>query len=410
MKSDEPPSRAASRKRGLATRAIHAGERKPPPDCVPTSTPIYSSATFLHERLETIDEIFSGARSGYTYARHENPTATALEEAVAALEETDVAVALASGMAALHLALLAAEVAAGSRILAARDIYGVTYKLLSDVFGRFGVDIRFANLLDAEERRRELAEFPPQVMLLESISNPLLRISDLPAICAEARRAGARVVVDNTFATPVLMRPAACGTDFMVHSATKYLGGHGDLVGGVVAARDEHRQALRHFQRLTGPVLGPFEAWLTLRGLKTLPLRMERHCANACRVAAWLAEHPRVARVYFPGRADHPDHALAAQLFPPGMFGGLVAFEIRGAGREEVFRFVNALEICLKATSMGDVQTLVLHPATASHRDLSPAMRQRLGIADNLVRLSVGIEDADDILADLDQALRSKPG
>ncbi len=394
-------------RRGLATRAIHCGERKQPPEGRPISTPIYSSATFLYDRLETIEEIFAGLRSGFTYSRHDNPTSAALEEAVAALEEAEAAVASASGMASLHLALLAAEVGPGSRILAARDIYGVTYKLLSDIFGRLGTEVHFANLHDPEERQREIAQYRPNVVLLESISNPLLRVADLPAICAEARRAGARLVVDNTLATPVLVRPSVWGADFVVHSATKYLGGHGDLVGGLVVAREEHRQNLRHFSRLTGPILAPFEAWLTLRGLKTLPLRMERHCANAGRLASWLATHPRIERVHFPGRPDHADHTLATRLFPAGMFGGLVTFAIRGAGRQEVFRFVNALQLCLKATSLGDVQTLVLYPAISSHRDLSPALRQQLGIGDNLLRLSVGIEDADDIIADLDQALHS---
>lgn len=391
--------------RGMATRAIHAGERKKPPQGIPISTPIYSSATFLYDQLETVDEIFGGTRPGFTYSRHENPTAGALEEAMASLEETDVAVAVGSGMAALHLALLAAEVGAGSRILAARDIYGVTYKLLLDVFGRLGVESRFTDFHDAGELARELAEFRPQVMLLESISNPLLRVADLPRIAGQARAAGARLVVDNTFATPVLLRPAALGADLVVHSATKYFGGHGDLIGGLVLAGEQYRQPLRLFAKIVGPVLGPFEAWLTLRGLKTLPLRMERHCANACRVADFLAGHPRTARVHYPGRADHADNELARRLFPPGMFGGLVAFEIRDAGRQEVFRFVNALKLCLKATSLGDVQTLVLYPAISSHRDLSPALRERLGIGDNLLRLSVGIEDADDIIADLAQAL-----
>jgi cystathionine gamma-synthase/methionine-gamma-lyase len=390
---------------GMATRAIHAGERQKPPQGIPISTPIYSSATFLYDQLETVDEIFAGARPGFTYSRHENPTAGALEAAVAALEETEVAVAAGSGMAALHLALLAAEVCAGSRILAARDIYGVTYKLLLEVFGRLGVETRFADFHDAGELGRQLAEFRPQVALLESISNPLLRVADLPRIAEQAHSAGARLIVDNTFATPVLVRPAAWGADLVVHSATKYLGGHGDLMGGLVLGREEYRQPLRLFAKIVGPVLGPFEAWLTLRGLKTLPLRMERHCANAGRVADWLADHPRIARVHYPGRADHPDAVLARRLFPPDMFGGLVTFELRDAGRDQVFRFVNSLKLCLKATSLGDVQTLVLYPAISSHRDLGPALRQRLGIGDNLLRLSVGIEDADDIIADLAQAL-----
>ena len=390
---------------GMATRAIHAGERQKPPQGIPISTPIYSSATFLYDQLETVDEIFAGTRPGFTYSRHENPTAGALEAAVAALEETEVAVAAGSGMAALHLALLAAEVGAGSRILAARDIYGVTYKLLLEVFGRLGVEARFADFHDADGLGRQLAEFRPQVALLESISNPLLRVADLPRIAEQAHSAGARLIVDNTFATPVLLRPAAWGADLVVHSATKYFGGHGDLIGGLVLGREEYRQPLRVFARIVGAVLGPFEAWLTLRGLKTLPLRMERHCANAGRVADWLANHPRIARVHYPGRADHPDAVLARRLFPPGMFGGLVTFELRDAGRDEVFRFVNSLKLCLKATSLGDVQTLILYPAITSHRDLGPALRQRLGIGDNLLRLSVGIEDADDIIADLAQAL-----
>jgi cystathionine gamma-synthase/methionine-gamma-lyase len=397
----------AGRQRGMATRAIHSGERKKRGDFIPVSTPIYSSASFLYDKLETIDEIFGGTRAGFTYGRHENPTTSALEEAVAALEEADVAVASASGMASLHLALLAAEAGPGKRVLAAQDLYGVTIRLLLEVFARLGVEVKFANLHDPAERDREMEEFRPHIVLVETISNPLLRVADLPALGQAARRAGARLIVDNTFATPVLLRPSACGADFVVHSATKYFGGHGDVMGGVVAARAEYRDSLRLYAKLTGPVLGPFESWLVLRGIKTLPLRVERHCANACRVAAWLGEHPRIARVYFPGSAGHPDHALAARLFPAGMFGGLVSFELRDAKRADVFRFVNALEICLKAASLGDVQSLVLYPVISSHRDISPAMRRRLGIGDDFLRLSVGLEDVDDILADLDQALRA---
>ena len=389
----------------LSTRAIHAGERRPPGDYIPVSTPIYSSAAFVYEKLETIDQIFAGERPGYTYSRHDNPTTACLEEAVASLEEADFAVAFASGMAALHMAILATEARPGTRVLAARDLYGVTYKLLSDVWGAAGADVRFVDTLDRAALDRELKDFRPAVLLVETISNPLLRVCDLEAICAEAHACGSKVIVDSTFATPLLVRPLALGADLVVHSATKYLGGHGDLTGGVVAAREEFRQPIKHFSRLLGPILSPFEAWLTRRGMKTLPLRMERHCANAARVAVWLEEHPRVARVHYPGLDSHPDHALAGRLFPPGMHGGVVSFEIRGAGREEVFRFVNALGLCLKATTLGDVHSLILYPAVSSHRDLSPKMRERLGIGDNLVRLSVGLEDVEDILEDLDQAL-----
>lgn len=386
------------------TRAVHAGERRPPADFIPVATPIYSSASFVYEKLETIDQIVGGERPGFTYSRHDNPTTASLEEAVAALEEADFAVAFASGMTALHMAIMACGARQGDRIMAARDLYGVTYKLLMDVWGSSAEPPRFVDTFDPAALARELDEYRPAVLLVETISNPLLRICDLEAVCAAARARKCRVIVDSTFATPMLVRPLTLGADFVVHSATKYLGGHGDLVGGVVATREEFRQPLKYFSRLIGPVLGPFEAWLTRRGMKTLPLRMERHCANAARVAAWLEKHPRVARVNYPGLASHPDHALAGRLFR-GMYGGNVSFEIRDAGRPEVFRFINALRLCVAATSLGDVHSMVLYPAISSHRDMAPKMRQRLGIGDNLVRLSVGIEEVEDILEDLEQAL-----
>lgn len=389
----------------LATRAIHAGERQRAAEFIPVSTPIYSSSSFVYEKVETVDQIFAGERPGFTYSRHENPTRTALEEAVASLEEADFAMAFASGMAALHTALLATGIPLGSRVLAARDLYGVTFKLLNDHWSASGATVHYVDTSDPEAVGRELETFSPSVLLVETISNPLLRVCDLEALCAQARARGCRVIVDGTFATPVLARPLALGADLVVHSATKYLGGHGDVVGGVVAAREEYRQPLKTYSRLLGPVLGPFDAWLVRRGIKTLPLRMERHCANAARVAAWLETHPRVARVHYPGLASHPDHAVAVRLFPPGMYGGVVSFEIRDAGREDVFRFVNALRVCVPATTLGDIHSLLLYPAISSHRDVAPKMRQRLGIGDNLVRISVGLEDADDIQEDLRQAL-----
>lgn len=392
--------------RRTATRAIHAGERKPPADFIPVVTPIYSDATFVYDQLESIDKIAGGERQGFTYSRHDNPTTACFEEAVADLEEASLAVAFASGMSALYLALLAAGAQKGSRILAARDLYGVTVKLLTDVCGASGAEVRFADTMDLTALEKDLAELRPTVLLIESISNPLLRVCDLAAVCAAAGRYDTRVVVDSTFATPVLVRPLTLGADLVVHSATKYLGGHGDLIGGVVAARESFRQPLKYFSRLIGPVLGPFEAWLARRGMKTLPLRMERHCANAARVAAWLDQHSQVERVNYPGLASHPDRALAERVFD-GMYGGNVSFEIRDAGREQVFRFINALKMCVPATSLGDVHTMILYPAISSHRDLAPKTRERLGIRDNLVRLSVGLEDAEDILEDLGQALGS---
>ena len=212
-------------------------------------------------------------------------------------------------------------------------------------------------------------------------------------------------MVDNTFATPLIVRPLELGANFAVHSLTKYLAGHGDVLGGVVVSDAAHFDALRALARIVGPVLGPFESYLSMRGIKTFPLRMERQCANACRVASWLAAHPKVERVYFPADPAHPDAAAIRRLFPPGLTGAVVSFEIRGAGREEIFRMMDALQLIVRATSLGDVHTMILYPTMSSHREISPKHRERMGIRDNLLRLSVGIEAAGDIIADLDRAL-----
>jgi cystathionine beta-lyase/cystathionine gamma-synthase len=223
-----------------------------------------------------------------------------------------------------------------------------------------------------------------------------------------ARGAGAALVVDNTFATPLIVRPLEFGAHFSVHSLTKYLAGHGDVLGGVVVTDEQHLETLRALSRTTGPVLGPFESYLTMRGIKTFPLRMERQCANACRVGSWLSGHPRIERVYFPANPDHPDAATIRRLFPPNLYGAIVSFELKDAARAEIFRFMDSLQMIVRATSLGDVHTMMLYPVMSSHREISPKHRERMGIRDNLVRLSVGIEAPEDIIADLDQALAQK--
>jgi cystathionine gamma-synthase/methionine-gamma-lyase len=250
-----------------------------------------------------------------------------------------------------------------------------------------------------------IAAHRPGCVLMETMSNPLLRVGQVDRIAELARSAGAAFIVDNTFGTPLLIRPMELGANMVVHSATKYLGGHGDVLAGIAVSDERHYATLRMLSRAYGPVLGPFESYLTMRGIKTFPLRMERHCANACRVAQWLKEHPSIERVHFPGDSLHPDAAAVQRLFAPGLYGGMVSFEIRGAHRAEIFRFMERLKLVVRATSLGDVHSLILYPVMSSHREVAPEQRQRMGIRDNLVRLSVGIEAVEDILGDLEQAL-----
>lgn len=395
------------------TLAVHAGERLSRPNpamprgasFTPVATPIYHSAAYVYENLDELDAIFAGTQEGPVYARYGNPTLAALETAVAALEGGEAALAYASGMAAIHGALLAAGARAGAAIVAAQDVYGATYALLDRVLATQGVAVRFVDGTDATAVAAAVAETRPAAVICETISNPLLKVADLPRLAGIAHAAGAAFIVDNTFASPYLCRPLQHGADYVVHSATKYLGGHGDVLGGVVVASAERRKTLNELNKLVGGNLGPQEAWLVLRGLKTLPLRLQRQCDNAVRIAAWLAGHPRVAAVNYPGLPTHPQHATAARLLERGAFGAMISFDLRDGRRETVFHFMEALKLVLPATTLGDVYSLVLYPAGSSHRALDAAARRRIGIGDGLVRLSVGIEDADDIIADLDQAL-----
>jgi cystathionine gamma-synthase/methionine-gamma-lyase len=389
----------------IHTKAVHAGDRKRAGTHVPVTTPIHTATSYFYESMEQLDRVFGDAEKGYCYARYDNPSAAALEELMCALESGDAALACASGMAALHTAILSALTDRRRSIVAANAMYGTTVGLLMNVFEPSGVSVRFADVCDLASLRAVVAEAQPGCIVMESISNPLLRVAEIDSVAAIANQAGAALVVDNTFATPLLARPLELGAHFSVHSVTKYLAGHGDVLGGVVVTLRQHADSLRALGRTIGGVLGPFECYLTMRGIKTFPLRMERQCANACHVASWLAAHPRVERVYFTGDPRHPDQATIRRLFPPNLYGAMVSFEIRDAGREEVFRFMDALRMIVRATSLGDVHTMMLYPVMSSHRELSPKHRQRMGIRDNLVRLSVGIEAPEDIVADLEQAL-----
>lgn len=389
----------------FTTRAVHAGDHTPPGDYTPVVNPIHPSVGFLYDSIDDLDAIFETTKEGYVYPRYGSPTLTAFETAMANLEEGQAAMAFASGMAAIHAALLAAQVRANSHVVAAMDLYGATYTLVGRLFEQLGAGVTFVDVTRPDEVESALANTKTVALLVETISNPLLKVSNLPLLANLARQYGAKFLVDNTFATPYLCRPLAHGADFVIHSATKYIAGHGDVMAGVVITSAENRSRLYELNKIVGGVLGPFEAWLAARGLKTLPLRVRQQYANARQVAEWLAGHPKVAQVNYPGLSIHPQHALAQQLFEQRGFGGVLSFEIAGAGRSTVFRFMERLKLCLPATTLGDIYTLILHPATTSHRSLTAEERAQVGIRDGLLRLSVGIEEADDIIVDLAQAL-----
>jgi cystathionine gamma-synthase/methionine-gamma-lyase len=391
---------------GFSSLAVHAGERLPGFDTKPVTTPIYSSVAFEAPSAEALDAVFGGTLPGYCYTRHGNPTLEALEETITRLEKGAGAIVFSSGMAAIHAVLLTAGMKSGERMVSSQDIYGATQALFRDVMAPLGVETAYAPATDTAAFERAVAAARPRVVFVETISNPLLRVVDLPAIARIGSKAGASLVVDSTFASPVLVTPLESGADFVVHSTTKYLNGHGDVTGGiVVCANKDSLPMLRQVSKLVGGILGPFEAYLTLRGIKTLPLRMKRQCESARQIAGRLRGHAAIEQVYYPGLDSHPDHAVAARLLRDGLAGAVVSFVLRGAGKAEVFRFMDALQLCCVGTTVGDLYSQLLYPAISSHRALSPEERHRLGIGDGLVRLSVGIEDPEDLIEDVEQAL-----
>ena len=393
----------------IATKLVHAGEREAIPVGRPVSTPIYATAIFTYESMREMDEVFAGERAGFVYTRYGNPTNTALEHAMCQIEDGAFANSYSTGMAAVHAALFACELSPGTTVLASQDLYGATTNLLSVIFGSFEIKTIHADFSDLNKLQTLAAEHKPRVLIAETISNPLLKVCDLRACAEIAHEVGARFIVDNTFASPYLCQPLNHGADMVVHSATKFLGGHGDTMGGIVITRDEFDStALISVMKLVGGVLGVWDAHEILRGLKTLGVRLERQCKNAEELARHLQRDSRVTRVHYPGLST--DRAEVVQrILRPSLGGALVSIELADNSKEAAFRFMDALRLVVRSTSLGDVFTSVLHPATASHRDAAPARRRELGITDGLVRISVGIENSGDIIADIHQALsRSK--
>jgi cystathionine gamma-lyase/cystathionine beta-lyase/cystathionine gamma-lyase/homocysteine desulfhydrase len=376
---------------GFATDCIHAGQ-EPDPTTGAVTVPIYQTSTYVQEGL--------GRHKGYEYARTHNLTRRTLERNLAALEGGSDAYCFASGMAAIHAVLTLVK--AGQRVVVSDNVYGGTHRLFTKVLAGYGVEFAFLDASDPGRFEDEAGRF--DLLWIETPTNPLLKVCDVRALAAVARRRGAILVVDNTFMSPFFQRPLALGADIVVHSTTKFLNGHSDSVGGVAVAKEEkHAEWLRFVQNAAGAILSPFDAFLVLRGTKTLHLRMPRHEENTRAVASFLSGHREVRRVHWPGFPDHPGHAVHAGQATG--FGALVSFDL--GSLEAAKRALGRVRLCSLGESLGGVETLISHPATMTHAGYTPAERDALGITDGLVRISVGCEDAADLVADLDQALAS---
>ncbi|HTH71475.1 MAG TPA: aminotransferase class I/II-fold pyridoxal phosphate-dependent enzyme [Candidatus Saccharimonadales bacterium] len=386
----------------IGTRVVKAARVLPSGAGTPLVPPLVQSVAFDYGSMDEQDAIFANEKPGWVYGRYGTPTTAALEVALAELDEVEDAVCFVSGMAAIAT-LFGVTVAAGGRIVAQEDTYGATRAMLE----RFAVErkaaVAFVDPTDLAAVERALGT-TTALLYVEAISNPLLRVTDVAALAERAHAAGAQLCVDATFATPVLYRPAGLGADLVLHSLTKYINGHGDVMGGSIGGSRSEVGKLRERVMSDGAYLPPHEAWLTIRGMRTLELRVSRQCAGALAVATHLAGHPKVARVFYPGLPAHPQHQLACDQYGD-RGGGVVTFALKDDTRAAAYRFLDALTLAASATTVGDLFTEVLHPATASHRRVDPAERVRMGITDGTVRVSVGIEDPFDIVADLDQAL-----
>jgi cystathionine gamma-lyase len=376
----------------FATTAIHAGQ-EPDPTTGSVMTPVYLTSTFAQPEL--------GLDKGYTYSRVANPTRSALEKNIAALEGAADGAAFASGMAAIDA--LFRLLSPGDRVIVSKHIYGGTYRIATTMFEKTGVHFDFINV---QSEQALAAAVTPQtrMIFIESPTNPTMEIADLTMIAAFAKKHNLLSVADNTFATPYLQRPMEYGFDIVMHSVTKYLNGHSDMVGGIlVTSNSEIASKIRFIQKATGGIMGPFDAWLCLRGTKTLGIRMQRHCENALRIAQWLTDQPKIRKVYYPGLPSHNGHELAKKQMPLG-FGGIIAFDLGSLDAAKIF--LKHLKISVLAESLGGIESLMSHSATMTHGSVPREEREALGICDGLVRMSVGIEDADDLIEDLAQALQ----
>ncbi|MHB0997711.1 MAG: trans-sulfuration enzyme family protein [Armatimonadota bacterium] len=383
----------------LNTQCIHAGE-EPDPTTGAVVPPIYQTTTFNFRSSEDIEQFMRGERSGYIYSRYANPTLTVLEKKMAILEGAEESLCLASGNAATTTAILF-HAGSGDHLISTRDVYGGTYAILTDLIARAGVETTFVDSTDLSAIEDA---FKPNTKLvfIETPTNPTIRISDIKAISELAHSRNTGLVVDNTFATPYNQNPISLGADLVTHSMTKFLNGHSDVTGGIIAGRRDDIARCREIMKQTGASLNPFDGWLVIRGLKTLAVRMDRHNQNAMQVAEYLSRHPAVERVSYPGLPNHPQHELAVRQMRG--FGGMVSFVVKG-GYEGAARVIDGVQMAMRAVSLGSIETLITQPAATSHNCVPKEERERAGIVDGLIRLSVGIEDVSDIIADMDGAL-----
>jgi cystathionine gamma-lyase len=375
----------------FATKAIHAGQ-EPDPSTGAIMTPIYQTSTYVQTGI--------GEHKGYEYARSGNPTRTALESCLAELENGQYGLSFASGLAAENAVLSLLN--PGDHIISCDDLYGGTYRLFERIVGRYNITTDYVQMGDTAGYEKAIRP-NTKMIWLETPTNPLLRLADIRAVAQIAHQHNILLVVDNTFATPYFQQPLGLGADIVVHSTTKYINGHSDLIGGAVILNDEQiYEQLKFHQNAAGAVPGPFDVWLTLRGIKTLAIRMRQHQQNALAIAHFLSEHPRVESIYYPGLASHPDYALAKQQMSGA--GGMVSFQFKGT-IDDVDKVVRRFKIFSFAESLGGVESLVCHPASMTHGSIPKEIREARGVNDTLLRISVGIEDAEDLIADLDQAL-----
>jgi len=385
---------------GFSTRAVHAGQ-SPDPMYGALSTPIYQTSTFVFKDVAQGAARFAGDEEGYIYTRLGNPTQAALEEKIAALEGGEAGLAFGSGIAAIT-AVLMALVSQGDNVVHSSALYGCTYAFLHELIARFGVTATGVDTADLEAVKKAIRP-ETKVVYIETPANPTMRISDIQAIVHIAHAHGAKVVVDNTFMSPYLQRPLELGADVVVHSATKYINGHGDVVAGLAVGSKELMDEIRMTTlKDIGGIISPFDSWLLLRGLKTLAVRMDRHNSNAMAIAQYLEQHPAVEKVYYPGLESFEQHELAKKQMSG--FGGIMAFELKG-GYDAGVRLMNGVQICHLAVSLGDVDTLIQHPASMTHSVVPEEQRAIANITPGLVRLAVGLENVEDIIADLEQAL-----